>query len=226
MGRCRCGWSCAEPCDDSPRAIDEERARDTPVCTRARRARHGAAAAIGHRGSGNDRRRQHPHRRRLRIIARRCLSGFRFDGEPAAAADARRQLRLQLDPRAADRRRVLRPSAHYEDRARAAVGQARTHRRGHDGRRRCHRRDQDSRRLRGAGPPVVRDPARDEASGREQRERPRARHDGFFDGRPHRQDVPTRFGSSATSASASWRIRSRAIDRTTCCFTGCPSPAP
>ena len=23
MGRCRCGWSCAEPCDDSPRAIDE-----------------------------------------------------------------------------------------------------------------------------------------------------------------------------------------------------------
>ena len=64
-------------------------------------------------------------------------------GDLLRAADARRQLRLQLDPRAADRRRVLQPAEHHVDRAGAAFGQARAHRRQHDRLRGHRRRHQD-----------------------------------------------------------------------------------
>ena len=71
-----------------------------------RRPPQRAAAAARHRRSGDDRRRPRPARRRLRSAARRILSRRPGSREPAARADARRQLRHQLDRRAADRRRL------------------------------------------------------------------------------------------------------------------------
>ncbi len=113
--------------------------------------------------------------------ARRRLSGVRADGQPAAAADARRQLRVQLDPGAADRRRALQPSQHHVDSSRRRLSD-KLEFTGDD------TSDVEdivvATKIRfvseGPGRPGIRRPPRDEAADRQQRERTRARHDGFL----------------------------------------------
>ena len=143
--------------------------------------RRGAAAAAGDRGSGS---RSAPG---LILIEggfdyarRRPLSGLRPAGQPPAPADARPQLRPQLDRRAADRRRPLQPprasrtaaSVRRRSPACSTVTGDTTHDVedivvGH----------QDPDRRGSTWAPGVRPPLRDAAAQRQQRERPRPRHD-------------------------------------------------
>ena len=90
-----------------------------------------AAAPAGDRGPGDDRPRPRAARRRLRLSAVGVLSGVGPRRQPAAGADTRRQLRHQLDRRAADRRWSVQPAVRQLASGRAAVGPARLHRRPH-----------------------------------------------------------------------------------------------
>ena len=176
--------------------------------------RVGSAATARHRGSRDDRHRKHPDRRRIRLRARGGLPGVGPDRQPPARSHARGQLRLQLHPGVAGRRRLLQSSQHHVHRAGAALRQARADRRRH-----AATSTTSSSRPRSASCP--RGPAgRGLACGwRRSCRSPATRADlastrwtsmcRACSARPY-----PRFASSATSASASFRIRSKATART------------
>ena len=196
--------------------IDEERVRHPSAdCRRGRAASAQQRPLVTEDpetiGTGNV-----LHRGRLRLAARGGLSGVRAQGNllrlPTLGVSFGFSsiLELQIDGG------LLQSPEHHVDRAGAALRQARVHRR-QDARRRGHRRrDQDPGGLRGPGPAGDRRAAGDEAAERRQRERARPRHDGLLRRRARSERPCSRCASSATSASASWRTRSKATARTMC----------